>query len=58
MVNPDIEDRLINPLNNILLLAYGTEKQQKIEEEIDRIINVLEQERIIAKRRNRGVSVT
>jgi hypothetical protein len=45
------EDKLINPLNSILLLTYGTECQIKVNKEIDKIVDVLEQENIIRKRR-------
>lgn len=50
MVNRDIEDRLINPLNNIVLLTCEMEIHQEIEKEVDKIINVLVNESIIAER--------
>ena len=50
MVNRDIEDRLINPLNNIVLLTCEMEIHQEKEKEVDKIINVLVNESIIAER--------
>jgi hypothetical protein len=50
MINRDIEDRLINPLNNIIVLSYGTEEQKKIEKEIDRIMDVLVDKGIVSER--------
>lgn len=45
------DDQLMNPLNNILMLAYGTEGYEEIEKQVNRIVSILEKERIITPRR-------
>ena len=47
----DLEDEIINPLNNILLLSYGKDVFKEIEKEIKRIVEVLEKNQLINKRR-------
>jgi hypothetical protein len=46
-----LEDMILNPLNSILLLSYGSEIYKKVEREIQRIVTVLEQKKLINKRR-------
>jgi hypothetical protein len=41
---------ILNPLNSILLLSYGSEIYKKVEREIQRIVTVLEQKKLINKR--------
>ena len=48
-----LEDRIINPLNNILLLSYGSDIFKDVELEIQRVVTVLEQASIIKKRTRR-----
>jgi hypothetical protein len=44
------EDKIINPLNNILLLSENHEQYTELDKEVTRVIRVLEEERIIPKR--------
>ncbi|MBI5787607.1 MAG: hypothetical protein HZA78_01960 [Candidatus Schekmanbacteria bacterium] len=45
-----LEDKVLNPLNDILILVYGTRLYQPIEKEVTRIVSVLEQEHLIRQR--------
>ena len=47
---PQLEDRVLNPLNNIILLSQGSIACKKVEKEIRRIVTVLEREHLINKR--------
>jgi hypothetical protein len=46
----EMEDLIINPLNNIVMLAIDTGKYDKISNEVNKIIHVLEQHKIIDPR--------
>lgn len=46
----DREDKILNPLNSIILLTHGTAKFKEVEKEVKRIVTVLEQEKLINKR--------
>jgi hypothetical protein len=46
-----MDDELSQPLNGIVCLAYDTEISEKINNEIDRIVKILEREKIINPRR-------
>ncbi len=48
-----LEDQILNPLNNILLLSYGNNVYKDVEKEIRRVIAVLEKEHLITKKINR-----
>jgi hypothetical protein len=45
-----LEDELLNPLNDILMLTYGTRLYRTVEKEISRIVAALEKEHLIHKR--------
>ncbi len=45
-----IEDQVINPLNNILMLCIENDNYGDVEKEISRVIATLERERLINKR--------
>ena len=45
-----LEDQVLNPLNNIMLLSYGNDVYKNVEAEVRRIIFVLEREHLINKR--------
>ncbi len=47
---PQIEDQVINPLNNILMLCSENNNYGDIEKEIERVIATLESEHLINKR--------
>ncbi len=46
----DIEDRVLNPLNEILLLSYGTDMYKQILGRIEKIVTTLESQHLIYKR--------
>ncbi len=46
-----LEDRILNPLNNILLLSYGNNVYRDVEKQIRQVIRVLEKKHLINKRR-------
>ena len=46
----DIEDRVLNPLNEILLLSYGTDMYKQILGRIEKIVTTLESQHTIYKR--------
>ncbi len=45
-----LEDQVLNPLNGILMLSYGSDTYKEIEQEIRRIVAVLEKKHLINKR--------
>ncbi len=45
----DIEERILVPLNEILVLSYGTEVYRQILLNIERIIHDLERRRLLTK---------
>ncbi len=45
----DIEERILLPLNEILVLSYGTEVYRQILLNIERIIHDLERRRLLTK---------
>ena len=45
-----LEDRILNPLNSILLLSYGSDVYKDVVKEIRRVVAVLEKEHLITKR--------
>ena len=45
-----LEDRILNPLNSILLLSYGSDVYKDVEKEIQRVVSVLEEEHLNTKR--------
>ena len=45
-----LEDKILNPLNDILIMAYGSEFYSPLEKEVRRIVNVLEKEQLIHQR--------
>ena len=47
---PQIEDQVINPLNNILMLCSENDNYSDVEKEIERVIATLEGEHLINKR--------
>lgn len=46
----DIEDKVLSPLNEILLLSYGTEMYKHILGRIEKIVTTLESQHLIYKR--------
>ena len=44
-----LEDRILNPLNNILLLSYESNCYKDVEKEIQRVVSVLEKEHFITR---------
>lgn len=48
-----LEDEILNPLNDILMVAYGTSLYGTVEKEVRRIVCVLEKEHLIHKRLGR-----
>jgi len=46
----DIEDSVLNPLNEILLLSYGTDVYKIILNKIEKIVTALERQHLIYKR--------
>lgn len=49
-----IEDQILNPLNSILMLCYGNKVYKEVEQEIWKIIEVLEKEHLINNRSRGG----
>jgi hypothetical protein len=47
---PKLEDKVINPLNNILMLCCENNNYRDVEKEIERVIATLEHEHLINKR--------
>ena len=45
-----LEDQVLKPLHNILMLTYGTTVHQAIKKEVMHIITALEKEQLIRKR--------
>lgn len=50
------DDLLLNPLNNIILLTHGTKEFEQVEKNVRRIVDILEKERIITRRRHGAAS--
>jgi len=46
----DIEDSVLNPLNEILLLSYGTDMYRMILGRIEKIVTALEKQHLIYRR--------
>jgi uncharacterized radical SAM superfamily protein len=46
-----LEYKVLNPLNDILMPTYGTKLYRGMEKEVRRIVTVLEKERLIHKRK-------
>ena len=46
----EIEDSVLNPLNEILLLSYGTDVYKTILDKIEKIVIALERQHLIYKR--------
>jgi len=45
-----LEDELINPLNNILMVSYGTDQFNDVTASVQRIVATLERHHLINKR--------
>jgi hypothetical protein len=43
----DLEDKVLNSLNSILLITYGNNIYKDVEKEIRRIVTILEKEHLI-----------
>lgn len=47
------EDKVLNSLNSILLITYGSVVYKDVEKEIRRVVTILEKEHLIRKRTRR-----
>jgi hypothetical protein len=53
-INIDIsqlEDEILNSLNNIILVSYGSDVYKEVEKEVRRIVTVLEKKHLINERK-------
>lgn len=46
----DLEDKVLNSLNSILLLTYGSLHYKNVEKEVRRVVAALEKEHLIRRR--------
>ncbi len=49
----NLEDKVLNSLNSILLITYGSGMYDDVEKEIRRVVATLENAHLIRKRRRR-----
>jgi hypothetical protein len=49
----NFEDKVLNSLNSILLITYGSSGYKDVEKEIRRVVTTLENAHLIRKRRMR-----
>jgi hypothetical protein len=49
----NLEDKVLNSLNSILLITYGSVLYKDVEKEIRRVVTILEEEHLIRKRTRR-----
>jgi len=49
----DLEDKVLNSLNSILLLSYGSLQYKDVEKEVRRVVAILEKEHLIRRRMRR-----
>jgi hypothetical protein len=49
----NLEDKVLNSLNSILLITYGSVVYKDVEKEIRRVVAILEKEHLIRKRMRR-----
>jgi hypothetical protein len=48
-----LEDQVLNPLNDILMLCYGKDVYKDVEKEIRRVVVALEEEHLFHRRMKR-----
>jgi hypothetical protein len=46
----NFEDKVLNSLNSILLITFGSDMYKDVEKEIQRIVTILEKKHLIRKR--------
>jgi hypothetical protein len=49
----NLEDKVLNSLNSILLITYGSVVYKDVEKEIRRVVSIMEKEHLIRKRMRR-----